>query len=83
MPLEITMPDAVFFRWKLPAPPGAPGPIYTNAKLTAEDAARMFPGAVAVEESREVRFVWDRRSAGERVTPSPAGDRAAMPNQAQ
>lgn len=52
------MPDAIFYRWKLPAPPGAPGPIYTSAKLTVKDAARMFPGAVPVEESREVRFIW-------------------------
>lgn len=56
------MPDAVFYRWRLSAPPGAPGPIYTNAKLTVEDAARMFPGAVPVEESREVRFIWHAAS---------------------
>lgn len=62
------MPDAVFYRFRLPAPPGAPGPIYTNAKLTIEDAARLFPGAVPVEESRETRFLWKRVSIGEQGT---------------
>ncbi|HEY6513660.1 MAG TPA: hypothetical protein VI032_16900 [Burkholderiaceae bacterium] len=64
-----------FFTWLLPPKEGGAGPIESRDKMTREQAAA-YPGAVCLENSREVRMVPDSeadrhaRARGQIVAPT-------------
>ncbi|AMM22977.1 hypothetical protein [Variovorax sp. PAMC 28711] len=53
------MPEAEYFTFTLPRDPWRKKPGPSPFKMTREEAQHRYPGAVAIESTREVRQIGD------------------------